>query len=330
MKKYQVFVSSTFRDLIDERTDAIRAILDLGHIPSGMELFPSADIEQFEYIKKVIDECDYYVLIIGARYGSEDESGISYTEKEFDYAAHSGKTILAFIHNDTEKIVSGKVDYKLETVEKLQKFRSKVSSGRLVSFWTTREGLEAKVIKSLAKAFSESPALGWVRGGNDDREELLEQINKLRLENEEAQRILAKNDNYEEVDIDDLAGLDDKFDCNVIAAEYSDGSGKRQSETKTITWGTAFSLVAPSLLGGLTTQLFSKKIIQGLRELFEDPTLVSISSTDADIIKVQMLALGLVKLDLTDVGGEKILLTDKGKATMFKLMAVKKDAGQKS
>lgn len=80
-KKYQVFISSTFVDLIQERQSAMRAVLDLGHIPSGMEIFPAADVEQFEYIKKVIDECDYYVLIIGARYGSVDEAGLSFHRK---------------------------------------------------------------------------------------------------------------------------------------------------------------------------------------------------------------------------------------------------------
>jgi hypothetical protein len=35
-------LSSTFRDLADERQDAMRAVLDLGDIPSGMEIFPAA------------------------------------------------------------------------------------------------------------------------------------------------------------------------------------------------------------------------------------------------------------------------------------------------
>jgi uncharacterized protein DUF4062 len=97
-KKYQVFISSTFKDLVEERQDAIRTVLDLGHIPSGMEIFPAADVEQFEYIKKVIDECDYYVLIIGGRYGSMDAAGVSFTEKEYDYAVGQKKTVLAFVH----------------------------------------------------------------------------------------------------------------------------------------------------------------------------------------------------------------------------------------
>lgn len=54
-KKYQVFVSSTYTDLIEERREVIEAIIDLGHIPAGMEGFPAIDMEQFRYIKKVID-----------------------------------------------------------------------------------------------------------------------------------------------------------------------------------------------------------------------------------------------------------------------------------
>jgi hypothetical protein len=47
-KKYQIFVSSTYTDLIVERQAVLRSILDLGHIPSGMEIFSAADNEQFK------------------------------------------------------------------------------------------------------------------------------------------------------------------------------------------------------------------------------------------------------------------------------------------
>ena len=109
-KKYQVFVSSTYTDLIEERQVVLRSILDLGHIPSGMEMFSAADEEQFDYIKKVIDECDYYVLLIGGRYGSVDDRGMSYTEKEYDYAFGKGIPVLAFIHEDIKKIPYGRVE----------------------------------------------------------------------------------------------------------------------------------------------------------------------------------------------------------------------------
>ena len=68
------------------RQEVTHALLELDCIPSGMELFPAANEDQWSLIKRVIGDCDYYVLIIGGRYGSTDFEGISYTEKEYRYA----------------------------------------------------------------------------------------------------------------------------------------------------------------------------------------------------------------------------------------------------
>src|SRR4029078_13480085 len=97
-KRYQVFVSSTYADLQQERQRVIQALMEMDCIPSGMELFPAADEEQFEFIKKIIDDCDYYLLIIGGRYGSTTAEGVSYTEKEYDYAIAKGLKVVALLH----------------------------------------------------------------------------------------------------------------------------------------------------------------------------------------------------------------------------------------
>ena len=89
-KKYQIFISSTYEDLISEREKIRDVILSMYQFPIGMEMFSAADEEQWEIIKETIDSSDYYVLIIGKRYGSVIDSGsdqgISYTEKEYRYA----------------------------------------------------------------------------------------------------------------------------------------------------------------------------------------------------------------------------------------------------
>ena len=85
-KRYQVFLSSTYTDLKEERQKLIHALMEMDCIPAGMELFPAADEEQFEFIKRIIDDCDYYIVIVGGRYGSLAGGGISYTEKEYEYA----------------------------------------------------------------------------------------------------------------------------------------------------------------------------------------------------------------------------------------------------
>ena len=80
-KRYQVFVSSTYADLKNERQNVIRTLMEMDCIPAGMELFPAADEEQLDFIKSIIHDCDYYLIIVGGRYGSTMPDGISYTEK---------------------------------------------------------------------------------------------------------------------------------------------------------------------------------------------------------------------------------------------------------
>ena len=99
-KKYQVFISSTYTDLIEARMKVRDAILSMYHFPVGMELFGAANEEQWQIISETIDSSDYYVLIIGQRYGTLipegfPDAGISYTEKEFRYALEKGIPILA-------------------------------------------------------------------------------------------------------------------------------------------------------------------------------------------------------------------------------------------
>jgi hypothetical protein len=74
--KYQIFVSSTYEDLKSERNQVIRAVLEMGHIPVGMEMFSAADEQQWQIISRHIDESDYYAVIVAHRYGSMTD-GIS-------------------------------------------------------------------------------------------------------------------------------------------------------------------------------------------------------------------------------------------------------------
>src|SRR4051812_1797855 len=103
-KRHEVFISSTFVDLKDERDKVMRAVLKLDCFPAGMELFPASDASQWKVIQRAIDRCDYYVVIVAGRYGSLDEDKLSYTEKEFDYAVSKGIPVLAFVHGDPDAI----------------------------------------------------------------------------------------------------------------------------------------------------------------------------------------------------------------------------------
>jgi hypothetical protein len=140
--RYQVFVSSTFADLQEERRGVIQTLMEISCSPAGMELFPAQDEEQLEFIKRVIDDCDYYLLIIGGRYGSTTAEGVSYTEQEYDYAISRGLKVVALLHESPEELPLKKSEADSVGREKLAAFRTRVSEGRLVKFWRDASDLQ--------------------------------------------------------------------------------------------------------------------------------------------------------------------------------------------
>jgi hypothetical protein len=89
-------------------------LVEVDCIPAGMELFSAADEERREFIKRVINDCDYYLFIIGGSYGITMHNGLSYTDKEYDYAFKRGLKVIAFVHENPELIPLGKSDAGLE------------------------------------------------------------------------------------------------------------------------------------------------------------------------------------------------------------------------
>ena len=242
-KKYQIFISSTFSDLVEERQLALKAILDLDHIPSGMEAFPAIDMEQFEYIKKVIDECDYYLLIVGARYGSTDEEGVSYTEREFDYAQSVGKTVIALLHNDIASLPMKNFDPDTTLLAKLEAFRDKVKTGRMIRHWTNRDQLIAAMMQAIVKAVSTYPATGWIRGDAAASDELMQKLVRLGESHDELQKKYRILQCENSVRLEGLASLSESFS---IAYTWKFGPGPHE-DVLTITWGEILKIVGPKL-----------------------------------------------------------------------------------
>ena len=167
--KYQIFVSSTYVDLREERNEVIKACLNMGHIPVGMEMFNAADEEQWQVITRTIDQCDYYVVIVAHRYGSTTPDGMSFTEKEYDYARAQGIPILGFIIDDGAAWPRDLMETDHENQAKLDRFKAKVK-GKMVRFWNNGPQLQAQFVTSLGTTINLKPSRGWVRapeGGAD-------------------------------------------------------------------------------------------------------------------------------------------------------------------
>ena len=188
-KKLQVFVSSTYTDLIDERQAAVEAILDAGHIPAGMELFKAGNASQLQTIYKWIDESDVYMLILGGRYGSiESQSGKSYTQLEYEYALNKDIPVFAVVLSEsflTNKINSLNFSNVIEqkAPDKYQSFKLLVMS-KIIREVDDCKDIKLTIHSTLNEFLHEYDLIGWVRNINEtDTAQLIKKNNALLSEN---------------------------------------------------------------------------------------------------------------------------------------------------
>lgn len=185
-KKLQIFISSTYIDMKEERQAAVEAILKSGNIPAGMELFTSGNESQLQTIMRWIDESDIYVLLLGGRYGSiENSSGISYTEVEYDYAVSQKKPYFAIVITD-EALRKKVKEIGIDATEnlnpnKLKEFREKVLSN-ISSFYEEPKDIKLGIHETLQDFKDRFEFSGWVTGSDMEKFEiLLEENRNLRL-----------------------------------------------------------------------------------------------------------------------------------------------------
>lgn len=182
-KKYQVFISSTYTDLISARAKVSEQILTMYHFPIGMEMFSAGDDDQWTVITNTIDKSDYYVIILGNRYGSLAEDGVSYTEKEYDYAKSKGIPIMAFIKDRNIPTSPSERESDPEIIKKLENFIEKAKQNKMCNFWENEDELSAQVTAALYKAFYSTPRIGWIRADTIDTAKTLGEITALSAEN---------------------------------------------------------------------------------------------------------------------------------------------------
>lgn len=215
-KKYQIFISSTYKDLIEAREKVIETILNMYHFPIGMEMFSADDDDQWQVIQDTIDQSDYYVVIIGHRYGAETAEGISYTEKEYDYAKSKGIPILAFIRDRNIATKPEERDSEANKIKKLNKFISKAEANKMRDTWSTVDDLGTNVALALPKIFGKKPGVGWIRADKAISPELTNELTALSKENRDLREALDElkkqvGENSPEIDVcftkDDLSNV---------------------------------------------------------------------------------------------------------------------------
>jgi len=248
-KKYQVFISSTYEDLKDEREQAIKAVLEMGHIPVGMEMFSAGDEDQWKLIARQIEASDYYVLILGHRYGSETDEGISYTEKEYDYATEIGIPTLGFIINDEAPWPTSRVDKAQKKTKKISGFKSKVKS-KLVHFWTNKDDLHGKISISLIKTMNGNPRVGWVRANEATGPDVTKELTRLSAENSELRNQVKRLNHSHTESVDEVREVVNIMNENIRKFRILEHGQHKWEEAKAYeqTLLELFMLIAPELI----------------------------------------------------------------------------------
>jgi len=335
-KRYMVFVSSTYEDLKVARSKAFETILNLDHFPAGMESFPPADEQQWEFIKSVIRQCDYYILIIGGRYGSIDSDGMSYTEKEYDFAVEQQIPVIVLAHSDPEKLKERFPEEKEDAVAKLKEFREKVSSGRIIKLWSDQNEVGGLVAAGLVWAIKSSPRTGWVRGDQIAETSALTDLNKLHKENAELRVRIAELISVSQVPVDEIAFGDDEV---IVEGTFVDSRSNGRRKWKLVTsWDQVWKSIGPNLIENKHDQSV-RNILK--RELFDISDNgyrlgqdIKIDNKDFNQIKIQLSSLGMVELKEAPMqsGGIGLFwkITEKGLSYLHSISVQRRKADTES
>jgi len=208
-RRLQVFVSSTYTDLRDERQAAVEAILMAGHVPAGMELFAAGDQSQMEVIRQWIADSDVFLLILGGRYGSIDPtSRKSYVHLEYEHAVSLGKPLFACVveENAIEERLRkhGSEAIERSHPDKLTLFRQQVLS-KVVRFWSDSKDIKLAIHESLGPIARRSDLRGWIRGDHAvNTGPLAEELARLAKENAELRKRIV---NFNSSGADIIGGL---------------------------------------------------------------------------------------------------------------------------
>ncbi len=332
-KKYQIFISSTYIDLVEERKEVIQALLELDCIPVGMELFPAANEDQWTLIKELIDTCDYYLLIVGGRYGSLNREGISYTQMEYEYAISRNIPVVAFTPENPDEIPVKKTDKDSKKTKKLAAFLELVTQ-KMCKKYDGPKDLGSVASRSIIKLIKKHPAIGWIRGNNLTSEESNREILNLKKQIEELEHQLFKKKNFAPSGAESLEQGNDKFELSYHYVEKSWNSMVDSKDgTIEFTWDEIFSILSPLMVDESSENSLNHELVKIIREQIKEkenhrPAQITINGTDFQTIKVQLIALGLIeksekKRSIKDTG-VYWSLTPFGETKMMGLKAIRR------
>ena len=332
-KRYQVFISTTYPDMQSARQALMLPLLDLGMAPMSMDLHSAETNNLMPVVQRMIDDCDYFVILLGGRYGTLSPLGLSYTHREYIFAATKRKPIVTFIHDQPFNLPAQAREDSREGQVRRDDFARLLENKTLAFRWRDERELSEQVAKVMPDVMRQHPAAGWVKSGSVEKsaggetERLRRRVAELEKEREEwlsGQRTPARH----------LARGSDRvtldYSCNV----YEGGDCKVAMASCELDWNRVFACVAPLMLNPVSEPVMQKALEDYIARKALDDVLADFPKAHAvrnvvlaghafNQIKVHLRALGLInKTSDNDSRGMPLWrLTAQGDTAMSQVMA---------
>lgn len=285
----------------------------MGHIPVGMEMFSAADEEQWKLIARHIQESDYYVVIVAHRYGSTTTEGVSYTEKEYDFAVSQGVPTLGFVISESASWPNSRVE--AAALQQIKQFKTKVQQ-RPVAFWTSATDLYGRVAIALMKQFAVTPRPGWMRATEAIDPSVINELSRLSEENRRLRGELEQIRVNEPVA--DPPDLDEHVSLLVDVYGPRSPGGVEVIETRILeaTWLDIFRAIGFDLIAGATDEHYLEASVGGsLVEMENQPDHFGRLNPDsARSLAVELMARGIIEVDKEEGRWVLWTLTRSGRA----------------
>lgn len=312
-KRFQIFVSSTFKDLEKERSLIIEAIITKKHFPAGMEYFSASSDEQFDYIKKILVDCDYYILITAGRYGSMNAEGKSYTHLEYEYAKELEIPILCFYRENIKNLPEELQD---EDLTNINNFHELVKKSRMCRSWSDIGQLMTRFHSALDEEIAKDERIGWQRFV--DESENLKEIQKLYQENSTLQKSIKELEEKIKAltpRLDALAFLDSHYKI------LPKGMGVDKNIPKFIQWKEIFRIIGVSCLTSASIndiQSLLEKAFLPNSDNFLMSTRNHIDTSDINTIIIEFIKYGFL-----EPSKDGFCLTDSGRLCLQEITTKK-------
>jgi hypothetical protein len=149
----QVFVSSTYTDLVDYRQSVCERIRQIGAVDVTMEHLGARDERPKDECVRLAKSSDIFIGVYAHRYGTIPKGEqLSITELEYQAATEAGVKRLIYMVDECVPWLPKHVDQGKQAL-RLETLKAKLKADHVVKFFTNKDDLAASVAADLGREF---------------------------------------------------------------------------------------------------------------------------------------------------------------------------------